>query len=102
MLRRIVALLVTLLVVHVSVASAAEQCVSHAPAHCGQSSKSHHQPPGQHPASECCQLGATCAPWAITAAFAPQVSVTHATPAGVEPGRVFNLRLPPEPPPPRA
>jgi hypothetical protein len=112
MVRRIVALLVTLAVVHVSVASALEQCASHAPAHC-QSSKSHHQQapgqqapgrqaPGQHHASECCPIGGTCAPWAMTVAFAPQVRVSHATPAGVEPGRVFNLRLPPEPPPPRA
>src|ERR1700722_4021430 len=106
MLRHLVALLVTLAVVHVSVASALEQCAAHAPAHC-QSSKSHEQAPGrqapgQHHASDCCPLGGTCAPWAMTVALAPQVRVSHAMPAGVEPGRVFNLRLPPEPPPPRA
>ena len=100
MLRRIVGLVLALCVVHVSVASAAEQCVSHVRTHCGHQQ---HEGAGQSRSPECCQLGTACAlSWALTAQEIAQGRVVHARPVAKEPGVSFSLRVAPEPPPPRA
>jgi hypothetical protein len=98
MLRRVVALLLALCVVHVTVASAAEQCVSHVRTHCGHP----HDGAGQTQTPECCQLGTACTPWALTVAETSVGRVVHATPPADEPTAVLSPRLAPEPPPPRA
>jgi len=104
MVRRIVALVLALCVVQISVASAAEQCVSHVRTHCGhQQHQEQHQGSGQSRSAECCQLGTACAPhWALTARETAPGRVVHARPVAVEPGVLFSLRVAPEPPPPRA
>ena len=98
MLRRLVALLLAFCVVHVTVASAAEQCVSHVRTHCGHT----HDGAPQNQTPECCQLGTACAPWALTVTETSQHRILHATPSAQEPSVVLSPRLAPEPPPPRA
>jgi hypothetical protein len=104
MLRRLIAVLCALCIGHVAVASGAEPCVQHAPAHCGRAPAHAPVPVHHHEGgtSECCQLGVACTPWALTAAATSQPRPAHAAPSADDATAIGSPRLAPEPPPPRA
>jgi hypothetical protein len=105
MVRRFVATLLMIGVAHLALGSSVAACLAHArghvAAHCSGSPlhRSHTANAGD---AECCQMGATCAPWALVSGVLDEsVAIGRATTIA-EPGVLRGLTVAPETPPPRA